>query len=177
MTFREQFFNKLIIPAIEKDNSSIYMILDTAHDESLYPKLLFSEKKYFCLFNKKWSEELPDVAPYLIKLQQDEPLTNWLLSQGVGKHWGIYLKSSADDVFIVKHLRQFLKVKVEDENYSTLNFRFYDPRVLSIYLPTCNEEELNIFFGPIDCYYAECSGTITGYTNVEGKIHEEKCIF
>jgi len=177
MTFREQFFFNLLVPAKEKDDSSIYMILDTAQDERLYPNILFSDRTNLCLFDEKWSEKLADVAPYLIKLQQDEPLTNWLLSQGIGKNWGVFIKTSIDEKFLVLHLRNLLKVKIEDEGYSTLNFRYYDPRVLSAYLPTCNEKELNIFFGPISCYYVECNGIVTGYSFIEGMIHEEKYTF
>jgi hypothetical protein len=34
-------------------------------------------------------------------------------------------------------------------------FRFYDPRVLRVYLPTCTVEEMRTFFGPIKCFLTE----------------------
>ena len=34
-------------------------------------------------------------------------------------------------------------------------FRYYDPRVLRAYLPTCNSEELRTVFGPIECFRTE----------------------
>jgi hypothetical protein len=35
-------------------------------------------------------------------------------------------------------------------------FRFYDPRVLRIFLPTCNAQEVFQFFGPVvNSYLAE----------------------
>jgi hypothetical protein len=34
-------------------------------------------------------------------------------------------------------------------------FRYYDPRVLRVYLPTCNAEEIRSVFGPISAYIAE----------------------
>jgi len=34
-------------------------------------------------------------------------------------------------------------------------FRYYDPRVLRIYLPTCNAGELSTIFGPITGYIVE----------------------
>ncbi len=52
-----------------------------------------------------------------------------------------------------KHFRTFLMVKGSDGE--SLCFRYYDPRVLSIYLPTTNEEERNTVFGPIKEYYCE----------------------
>lgn len=34
-------------------------------------------------------------------------------------------------------------------------FRYYDPRVLRVYLPACNESELQTVFGPVEGYYVE----------------------
>ena len=34
-------------------------------------------------------------------------------------------------------------------------FRFYDPRVMRMYLPTCTAEELAIVFGPVGAYLLE----------------------
>src|SRR5947209_7089547 len=46
-----------------------------------------------------------------------------------------------------KHFRHFLLVETEDGKL--LYFRFYDPRVLRAFLPTCNSDESSEFFGPI----------------------------
>ena len=45
-------------------------------------------------------------------------------------------------------------------------FRFYDPRVLRIYLPTCTLEESRVFFGPIDGFLVESADgeKLIGYT-------------
>ena len=36
-----------------------------------------------------------------------------------------------------------------------LYFRYYDPRVLRVYLPTCNTEETKFIFGPLAAYFCE----------------------
>jgi hypothetical protein len=36
-----------------------------------------------------------------------------------------------------------------------LIFRYYDPRLLRVYLPTCRPAELETFFGPIDTFLTE----------------------
>ncbi len=36
-----------------------------------------------------------------------------------------------------------------------LYFRYYDPRVMRVYLPTCNAQELAAMFGPIQFYVLE----------------------
>jgi hypothetical protein len=44
---------------------------------------------------------------------------------------------------------------VKTEEGEELYFRFYDPRVLRIFLPTCDREQLKDFFGPVDYYLCE----------------------
>ena len=34
-------------------------------------------------------------------------------------------------------------------------FRWYDPRVLSVYLPTCTAEEFAAIFGPVAAFFLE----------------------
>ena len=34
-------------------------------------------------------------------------------------------------------------------------FRYYDPRVLRVFLPTSNTEELTAIFGPVSCFLVE----------------------
>jgi hypothetical protein len=44
---------------------------------------------------------------------------------------------------------------VYDAKGTPFYFRYYDPRVLRVYLPTCNASELQILFGPVARYYVE----------------------
>ena len=52
-----------------------------------------------------------------------------------------------------RHLRHFLEVQLPDGKQ--VYFRFYDPRVLRVFLPTCTADEINQFFGPIKQYLME----------------------
>jgi len=52
-----------------------------------------------------------------------------------------------------RHLRRFLIVRAPDGK--RLYFRYYDPRVLSVYLPTCNAAELQYIFGPVRQFVCE----------------------
>jgi hypothetical protein len=36
-------------------------------------------------------------------------------------------------------------------------FRFYDPRVIAQFLPTCKPDELEIFFGKVQSFFAEAA--------------------
>ena len=44
---------------------------------------------------------------------------------------------------------------MEDEAGRKLVFRYYDPRVLRAYLPTCFADELKTVYGGIECFYTE----------------------
>jgi hypothetical protein len=52
-----------------------------------------------------------------------------------------------------RHLRKFLIVN--DWTGRRLLFRYYDPRVLRIYLPTCTADELSTVYGPITQFWTE----------------------
>ncbi len=49
--------------------------------------------------------------------------------------------------------RRFLRIKTDDGQQ--LYFRYYDPRVLSIFLPTCDASQLQEFFGPVNQFIIE----------------------
>jgi hypothetical protein len=50
---------------------------------------------------------------------------------------------------------------VHDPKGQSLVFRYYDPRVLRVYLPTCTREELRTVFGPIECFWTEAESSDT----------------
>jgi hypothetical protein len=68
--------------------------------------------------------------------------------EGWGKSWGVYLTCEKPFEEVRKHLRHYLTVELEGEKKRVL-FRFYDPRVLRVFLPTCTPEDASEFFGPI----------------------------
>ena len=137
----------------DKKVSDIYTILDLAQDEIIYAKMVVSDIESVCLYEGEQAVELEDVAPYLIKLYKDNPFTEWLFNTGWGKNWGIFVQSPASLEELACHFRCFLKVY--DEEGTPLMFRYYDPRVLRVYLPTCTEGELEYVFGPVERYLVD----------------------
>ena len=45
-------------------------------------------------------------------------------------------------------------VKRESDK-SEMYFRFYDPRVLSVFLPTCSPPQVRQLFGPVSAFFVE----------------------
>jgi hypothetical protein len=138
----------------EKDPSlQLYAILDSARDTRIYYKIAESEIEVASLFRGEQARELVAVAPYLVRLHRDDPFVDWLFTYGWGESWGIVVESPADLNELRRHFRDF--IMVYDEAGKPLYFRYYDPRVFRVYLPTCNESELRTVFGPVNSYYVE----------------------
>ena len=91
-------------------------------------------------------------APHMVELLPGHGFTDRLLDEGWGRSWGVFV-TIPDPTILRRHLRRFLKVR--DEAGRSLLFRFYDPRVLRVFLPTCRPDELAQLYGPITSYVAE----------------------
>jgi hypothetical protein len=92
------------------------------------------------------------VGPCLVVIgERSAFLRKWV--EQMGSHPGVLFESSAPFDTLCAHLRSvFVAIDEERQEYF---FRFYDPRVLCTFLPTCREDELREFFGPIDRWIAE----------------------
>lgn len=130
----------------------VYAILDGASIRNLLQTLEENQADYVCLYRGELDPELAETAPYLIMLAPNTALTEWVLN-GFGAHWGVFAVSKSDMREMRKHFRKFLMVY--DPDGKPLYFRYYDPRVLRTYLPTCNREETQTVFGPVVTYFME----------------------
>lgn len=130
-----------------------YIILDAARAEQNMFEARKLNKKFVSLYRGEAEEDLSDVAPYLFTFENGSPFANWFLENGWGNSWGILVKSDFSFEELRSHFRRFLLVKTDDG--AELYFRFYDPRVLRIFLPTCDKEQLQEFFGPIESFICE----------------------
>lgn len=128
--------------------TNVYAVLDGASVPNLPQVLWEMEPEHICLYRGKLEPDMAAAAPYLVNLLRGHPFTDWLLAEGWGKHWGFFAVTpgEADLKTMRTHFRRFLMVTGPDDK--PLYFRYYDPRVLRVYLPTCNREELNFVFGP-----------------------------
>ncbi|UFS70707.1 DUF4123 domain-containing protein [Geomonas sp. RF6] len=132
---------------------TVFAILDGASVPDLPGHLAAFEPEYVCLYRGELEPDLAEMAPYLAVLERHSPFTEWVLTNGWGKHWGVFGTAEADLGTLRKHFRQFLIV--HDESGKSLYFRYYDPRVCRIYLPTCNSDELKTVYGPVTSYLTE----------------------
>jgi hypothetical protein len=142
-----------LLALLRNDYQPLYAILDAARDIRIMALLMQSKEEYQSLYEGVQGAKLSQVAPYLVKLGRDSLLLGSLLLEGWGKSWGVYLTCTSEFPDVRRHLRRFLEVQLPDGKQ--VYFRFYDPRVLRVYLPTCTAEETNQFFGSIKQYLME----------------------
>lgn len=121
-------------------------ILDCCDAPDLYAKVCeLGEDRAICLYRGVLDPEVAAEAPYLVRA--DPELVDWLHANVWKTPWGIFAISDAGPRILRKHFRRFLSV--QDDVDEAVYFRYYDPRVLSIYLPTCTEAEIETFLGPV----------------------------
>jgi Domain of unknown function (DUF4123) len=132
---------------------SLYGIVDSARDlELAYEAKCLYQQEIWSLFEGDAAEAVCDVAPFFMMIDPASGyIENWVSRWG--KCAGILFTTSTDPYSLFAHLRHLFIS--EDESGQEYFFRFYDPRVITPYLPTCTPQELALFFGPIHSIIAE----------------------
>ena len=161
---------KSLAAEIFVDGANTFAVLDGASVPDLLDQLDQWQPEFVCLYRGELKPDLAEVAPYLVRLEPGSEIAEWILSEGWGNHWGIFAITGAGLQTLRQHLRRFLTVY--DENGKPLLFRFYDPRVMRVYLPTCNAEELAAIFGPVTSYLLEdeSSKASLRFRSADGKL-------
>jgi hypothetical protein len=134
-------------------NRDVWMIVDAARDKKIYWDLSNSHLECTCLYSGDIPFELEAVAPHLVQLEFEDSSTRDFIARSWGKSWGVFLNCEASMKRLRRHLRSFLLV--QDWSGKRLIFRYYDPRVLRVYLPTCTSDELKSIYGPIKQFWTE----------------------
>lgn len=135
------------------ENERPFAVLDGASIPDLRMRLYETRPPHYCLFRGELPPDVAEAAPYVAQLTPGTVFADWILSESFGKHWGIFAHSR----FSIKEMRRHFRalVNVYDETGEPMIFRYYDPRVLPIFLPTCEAGELQSFFGNVDTFFAE----------------------
>lgn len=134
--------------------SGNFIILDAARMNEAMMEAKKLNPFYKSLFGKEEGVDLLNsVAPHLFRFENKGEFNNYFIEEGWGDNWGILVSTRASFEELYQHFKRFLMVKTEDG--LELFFRFYDPRVLRIFLPTCDSKQLKEFFGPIESFLLE----------------------
>jgi hypothetical protein len=144
---------------LAKDFQPLYALLDASREPSVLKVILESKEDYQSLYEGAQGAQLAHFAPYLIRVPQKSALLDALVHQAWSKSWGVFLTSDTPLKDLRTHFRHFLTVKLPDGKQ--VYFRYYDPRVLRLFLPTCLPEETTQFFGPVKHFLMEAEDPAT----------------
>lgn len=156
--------------------TKVFTILDGASVPDLQANLAHFDPEHICLYRGELAPDMAEVAPHLAFMERDAPFTDWVITHGWGHHWGIFGVARVDLKALRRHFRKFLMVY--DEAAKSLYFRYYDPRVLRVYLPTCNAQELKTVFGPVMSYLTEDENPMAlgKFLLIQNALQEDKVV-
>ncbi|WP_304641841.1 DUF4123 domain-containing protein [Pseudomonas sp.] len=125
-----------------------YLVLDGAQIEDLHRQIYELEPapEFFLLYHQTRYSELADVGPVLVRAEPGSPLetefkANWITNAGFS------LTSAMPTAVLVDHLRSLIHLRTNAD--VVLLFRYYDPRILRIWLDSLDEAERARVMGPI----------------------------
>lgn len=143
----------LLFYRFEADGTSLFALLDAARDPRVFKLLNEFGLERECLFSGRLDPALRAASPYILRIMPGSSICQTLIEQGWGQSWGIFLAARAGMHEVRHHLRTFLQVQTEDRK--KLFFRYFDPRVMRVFLPTCDATQLRQIFGPIQRFDME----------------------
>ncbi|MFV3074852.1 DUF4123 domain-containing protein [Niveispirillum fermenti] len=136
--------------------AATFAVVDGAACPDLAERLDRHGTRHACLYLERLHPEVAAAAPHLVALEPGDGFTDWLLSGGWGRAWCIFAQADASLPLLRRHFRRFLMVTLADGRI--MRFRFYDPRVLQAFLPTCSPTDATRLFGPLRSLMTEAEG-------------------
>jgi hypothetical protein len=154
-------------------SEKLYAVVDVARDRRIY-ELVHDALFPMCLFRTEVVSPLGRSAPYLVPVEHAERLIESWRNFGCGESWGIFLSSSEQQARVRQRLRTCNEAKLPDGR--VVLFRWWDPRVFRVYLPTCDAGDLKQWFAAVDEYVCENEdgAGYTMYRHRDGALVQER---
>lgn len=132
---------------IQKSVLNTYAVVDGA----ACPELSFMAYDYsaevHCLWSGDMTEDVREVAPYLVPLKIGQKFTDWLLEYGIEKECFVIFESDLETDKFKSRFKKFLLIRsLEGEPQI---FRIYDPRIFSIFHRFLDDEQSSELYSVI----------------------------
>lgn len=142
-----------LLQQAEAQGCQLFGIVDSARNEEVFRYLVTGDVQYKSLFEGTMDVQSYGVSGFLVECKKESALYQWMVGEAWGDSCSIFFTSKASFDELFKHFQQFNRVYLEDDE--VVLFRYYDPRVLRVYLPTCNPDEVEVFFGEVESFFTE----------------------
>ena len=131
------------------DSARLYALVDACDAPDVPGKMAeWGEERAVSLYRGLPEDEFSSFAPYLARVDGDA--LDWIADTLWPTPWGLFVVSGETLPALRSHFRRFLLV--DDPQGEEMYFRFYDPRVLQKYLPTCSDRELRQVYGSVEAF-------------------------
>jgi Domain of unknown function (DUF4123) len=131
----------------------LYAMVDAAGNQSALDFMYEQDTLSFdCLFNGEVDPDVFEVAPFLVELDNQPQVLDWLI-EGWGDSWVSFLHSEGSLAELQIHLRQFTEVRTPEGD--VVWFRFYDPNVMRTALPILTGEQSASLFKEVATFLCE----------------------
>ena len=147
----EATFNRAVAP-----RAPLYALIDAGRESSGPYQAEQAGVVCESLFAGRMGEMLKHAAPHLIDFRRDTSFCRWWFEQW-GNSIGVLVEAPVSLADLRHHFRTLTMVRGESDG-KKYYFRFYDPRVLRVFLPGCTADEIRTFFGPILAFHCEGQG-------------------
>lgn len=137
-----------------------FAILDAAKVTNLPELLERSGLDHRCLFKGSAYDDLKNVAPWIVQLQEGESFTRSLFtrSRATWHLWdaepGIYFRAAASVDDMWRHFRKF--TRIQDETGKWFYFRFWEAPWLADVVTVMDRAEQARFLGPVENLVSIC---------------------
>lgn len=151
----------------------LWLVLDAAQGDPAREALFGSGRRYRSLYNGEAAEAFRAVAPYLVRAPATSRFVEAAVTRGWANHWGVWALADVPFAALRRHLRRFVKVELPGEGAAL--FRFYDPRVLAVYLSSAAPGDVARFFGPVRVFVGRDRATGAAWVmrHAQGRVSVE----
>lgn len=146
------------------DTCTTFALLDGAGIPGLTDRMRqASGLEFESLFSGEQEPGVAEVAPYIARLEAGSEFAGWAMS-GWGQRRGIFVQVPRDVELPVlrRHFRKLNMVYGPGGN--SMLFRYYDPRVMWMFLSACGRQQVKGVFGPVSSYVFEGNAENAGVT-------------
>lgn len=143
-------------PLLSKDAKPLWAIVDGVNWPEIQALLMEHLPAHACLYATQ-DVQAQALAPWLIKLELDNPLTYIIQTRPQDSHSLILFQSDASIRSLRDHFRLFTLLWTPADKNSPIYFRFYDPRVLVDLFSALEPWKQTRFSGPVDAFFVPLS--------------------
>ncbi|MFK7942904.1 MAG: DUF4123 domain-containing protein, partial [Paracoccaceae bacterium] len=126
----------------------LWAVIDGVNCRDVSDKTASDDVQSTCLYTSA-DPSTRMMAPWLVRIEPDGGIVDWLAGLPQDQHWGILLQSHATLRQLRAHLRKYTMLWTPADAEAPVYFRFYDPRVALDMMQAIEPWKLARFFKDI----------------------------